>query len=669
MTAKPTLTINGREVPIEGERNLLEVIRKANIEIPTFCYHSELSVYGACRLCIVDIEGRGIQTSCSTAPQAGMVVRTHTHELREMRRITIELLLANHHQNCFTCAKNTACKLQELAKRLGVDDIRFKKAERNEPIDDSSPSLIRDPNKCVLCGDCVRMCAEVQDIGAIDFAYRGSKACVMPAFEKGLGAVECVNCGQCASVCPTGALLPASEMDEVWKALDDPTKTVVAQVAPAVRVGLGEAFGQADGSITTGQIVAGLKAMGFDKVFDTSFTADLTVIEEATEFLNRKMAGEKLPQFTSCCPGWVKFAEQYYPDLLTNLSSCKSPQQMFGSLARKLLPEMLGVKNEDLVIVSIMPCTAKKFEAKRPEFYKDELADVDHVMTTQELAQMIQHVGIRFDKLEPASLDMPLGFKTGAGVIFGNSGGVSEAVLRYAVEKLSGTMLDSVEFQEVRGEGGLREATFHVNGVEVKLAVVHSLKNARAVCEQIRRGECKYDLIEVMACPGGCIGGAGQPIPRDGQTNRQRTKALYEVDKMLQLHKSQENHFVQELYKNHLGEPNSEAAHHLLHTDYQSRRRMEDVELCLGHCPEAKLGVSVCVGTSCYVKGSQKLLNELTRHIEQQGLDSVINVSATFCTESCDQGPTVRIGDQTIHQCTLEKALQVLKDETANLNV
>lgn len=569
--ASQTLNIDGLDVPINGERNLLELIRKADIELPTFCYHSDLSVYGACRLCIVDIEGRGIQGACSTPPEPGLKVRTQTQEIREIRKIAIELLLANHDQQCPTCLKSTACQLKSVARRLGVDRVRFKRVHEPHPIDTSSVSLLRDPNKCILCGDCVRFCAEVQSVGAIDFAFRGHDAAVLPAFGNGLGEGECINCGQCAAVCTTGALTPRPEIEVVWQALHDPTKFVVAQVAPAVRVAIGEEFGLPPGSATSGQMVAALKRLGFERVYDTSFSADLTVIEEANEFLKRKAKGERLPQFTSCCPGWVKFAEQYFPDLLPHLSSCKSPQQMLGALCKEVLPGELGRPVRDIVVVSIMPCTAKKFEAKRPEFSRDGSPDVDHVLTTQELARMIAERGIRYEKLRPESYDMPMGFKTGAGVIFGNSGGVSEAVLRYAAEKVSGEKLRSPDFHAVRGEDGLRLATIELEGVTLKLAVVHGLKNARTLAEKVRKGKTDLDLIEVMACPGGCVGGAGQPIARDPETRRQRTRGVYDVDKNLDLHKSQENPFVTEIYAGHLGDVGGKRAHQLLHTCYVPR--------------------------------------------------------------------------------------------------
>lgn len=658
------VTIDGKEIPIEGERNLLEVARKAGIDIPTFCYHSDLSVYGACRLCLVELEGRGIVTSCSTAPAPGMKVKTNTEEIREIRKIAVELLLANHDQSCPTCPKSAACQLQNLARRLGIEEIRYKKTHQSMPVDRTSPSLVRDPNKCVLCGDCVRACREIQSVGAIDFVGRGAHSAVLPAFGKDLNQVECVYCGLCASVCPTGALTPRSEVDDVWKDLDNPKKVVVAQIAPAVRVALGEQFGLEPGTITTGQIAAALKAMGFDQVYDTSFAADLTVIEEATEFIERKKNGEKLPQFTSCCPSWVKFTEQYYPDLLPNLSSCKSPQQMFGSLAKEMLPAKLNVALEDLVIVSIMPCTAKKFEARRPEFKHGEVRDVDHVITTQELARMIEESGLRFDKLEPESLDMPFGFKTGAGVIFGTTGGVTEAVLRFAAEKLSGTQLGSVEFKAVRGEEGIREATINVDNIELKLAIVHGLANARKIAEKVRAGECDYDLIEVMTCPGGCIGGAGQPVNRDPEAKKLRTRGLYDSDKMLEFHKSQENHMVAECYDKCLGKVGGKKAHQLLHTGYNSRKRIKDSDLTLlNGTNKEKLAVNVCVGTSCMVKGSQQLLHDLIDVIESKGMQSAVDVKATFCFEACDRGPTVSIGKTVIHKCTLDKAVKALEKE------
>ncbi len=668
MNDNQTMTIDGRAVPIDGERNLLEIIRKSGIDIPTFCYHSELSVYGACRLCLVDVEGRGVVASCSQPPEAGLVVRTSTEEIREMRRMTIELLLADHDKSCPTCPKSAACRLQDLARRLGVDKVRFGTTRAPQAVDASSPSLVRDPNKCVLCGDCVRVCAEIQGIGAIDFAHRGAQATVLPAFGKDLNAVECVYCGQCARVCPTGALTPKPDIDPVWNALHNPQKKVVAQIAPAVRVAIGEAFGMAPGAVTTGQIATALKRMGFDRVFDTSFTADLTVIEEANEFLQRKEKGERLPQFTSCCPGWVKYAEQYYPSLLPNLSSCRSPQQMFGSLAKATLPRTLGVAREDLVVVSIMPCTAKKAEAAMSKFRTDNTPDVDFVLTTQELARMIEEAGLDFARLEPSSLDLPFGFKTGAGVIFGNTGGVTEAVLRYAARTLTQQELENVEFHDVRGEEGLREATISVGGTTLKLAIVHGLAHAQRVADRIAQGQCDYDLVEVMACPGGCVGGAGQPIPRHEADRRLRAQGLYNADRMLELHSAEANPYVTECYNECLGKVGSEKAHALLHTHYRNRRRIKDTTISLvsGKNLE-KLTVSVCLGTSCHVRGAGNLLQQLVQYVEENGLQNYVDVKATFCYERCDRGPTVRIENTVIEKCTLEKACEALDREVESL--
>ncbi len=428
-TAEKTITVNGKVLPICGERNLLELIRKAGIDIPTFCYHSELSIYGACRLCLVEVEKRGIMASCSTAPEPGMVVRTDTKMLRKMRKINIELLLANHKRECPTCSRSSNCTLQEVARKLGVSEVRYKQTTKDAPLDTSSPSLTRDPNKCVLCGDCVRVCSEVQSVGALDFAFRGSKARVVPAFNQDLAKVECVNCGQCAAVCPTGAIIPHQDRDSVWEQIYDPDKTVVVQIAPAVRVAIGERFGFATGENVARKLVTALRMMGFDYVYDTCFAADMTIFEEATEFLYKLQSGAKLPLFTSCCPGWVKFCETYYPEFLPQVSTTRSPQAIFGAVARKPLPEQLKDDPRNLVVVSIMPCTAKKFEAKLPKFSQNGRPDVDYVLTTSELAQMIESMGIDLHKLEPDTFDMPLGFSTGGAVIFGTTGGVMEAAL------------------------------------------------------------------------------------------------------------------------------------------------------------------------------------------------------------------------------------------------
>ncbi len=671
MDQNKTVLINGRETRLEGEKNLLEVVRKAKIELPTFCYHSELSVYGACRLCMVDVEGRGLQPACSTPPEEGMKLKTNTEEIRELRKTIVELLLANEGHDCTTCAKSGKCQLQELAKKVGVKEIRFKKMPNPRQKDESTPSLVRDPDKCVLCGDCVRMCSEVQGIGAIDFANRGSKSAVVPCFNKELGSVECVYCGQCAKVCPTGAITPRFETVKVWKEIENTGKTVVAQLAPAVRVALGEQFGLEPGTTSTGRIIAAMKIIGFDMVYDTSFAADLTVIEEGNEFIERKAAGKNLPLFTSCCPGWVKFAEQYFPDLTDNLSTCKSPQQMFGSLLKELLPAKSGLKRENISVVSIMPCTAKKYEAKRDEFKTDGVPDVDYVLTTQELAAMIEEAGIRFNELEPASFDMPFGFKTGAGVIFGNSGGVSEAVLRYAAEKLGGTKGEYREFRQVRGAEGLKEAEVVINNTRIKMAVVSGLKNARELAQKVKDKKADYDIVEVMACPGGCVGGAGQPVCTGSAARKKRTEGIYENDRMQQLHRSQENPYVKELYETVFnGGEGADKAHSLLHTHYRNQRRIvkESFDISRAGTDKPEIEVNVCFGTGCYLKGAQKVMREILEHLQENQAAGRVAVKASFCFEKCGRGPVVQIGNKEFTACTGEAAAaeidRILKIQT-----
>ena len=676
METKGTINIDGMNIPIENERNILEVIRKADIELPTFCYHSHLSIYGACRLCVCDIEGMGIQATCTIAPRDGMVVRTNTNEVRKIRKMNLELLLANHDISCPSCARSNNCKLQDLTRRLGIDKVRFKKSNPTIPVDNLSRSIIHDANKCILCGDCVRVCKEIQSVGAIEFVNRGSKAQVAPAFCKSLKDVECVYCGQCVSVCPVGALIPKPETEEVWDAINDPNKVVIAQVAPAVRVALGEGFGMEPGSVSTGQMVAALKRMGFDHVYDTSFTADLTIFEEATEFIERKLKGEKLPQFTSCCPSWVKFAEQYYPELLPNLSTCKSPQQMFGSVAREILPKLLNIKPEQLVIVSVMPCTAKKFEAKREEFTVDGVPDVDHVLTTEGLGRMIHETGLQFTNLAPESFDLPLGFKTGAGVIFGVTGGVSEAVLRFAYEKLTGETLLDTDFKVVRGMDGIRRVDLEIGAVKLKLAVAHGLANARNLCKEVIAGDSDLDIIEVMSCPGGCIAGGGQPVSFADDFREKRTQALFGIDKQLQLHKSQENPYVKELYQMTLGEIGGHKAHELLHTHYHGRKRITHQEITIRNTEHPKIEVSVCVGTNCFMKGSQELLKNLMAYVTEnklqdivgfEGQEEMVDVKATFCFERCDRGPVVKVNDMIIEHATFDKVKTEIDKEVERI--
>lgn len=652
------IEVDGKRVELGNEKNLLEVIRKAGVDLPTFCYHSELSVYGACRMCLVELENGQIVASCSTPPQAGMRVKTMTPRVQHVRKMALELLLANHDRECTTCEKSGDCKLQELAQRFGIKHVRFGHRDQVSPIDDSSFAVVRDPNKCILCGDCVRMCAEVQSVGVLDFAYRGSKMLVSPAFGKRLADVDCVNCGQCAAVCPTGALVVKSQTQEAWNLLHDTDSVVIAQIAPAVRVALGEEFGLPAGEITLGKIVTALRRLGFAKVFDTSFTADLTVMEECSEFLERLKTGERLPLFTSCCPAWVKYAEQYYPDLLDNLSSCRSPQQMFGSLAKRFYAKELGISPDRMKVISIMPCTAKKFEAARPEFTVDGVPDVDLVLTTQELAQMIREAGLVFAELEDDSLDMPFGFTSGAGVIFGVTGGVAEAVLRSAYELVTKDELGPVNFEEVRGLSGLKAATVDVAGTEIRIAVVNGLSQARQVIAEMKSGRTQYDLIEVMACPTGCIGGGGQPVDRTGNAKQNRAKGLYRADKGQQLRRSTDNPLIQKVYEKWLDHPNSYVAHEALHTKYNARRRIasKGIEFTQPKQSDEKLQVAVCVGTCCYTRGSYEVLQDLARRIDEAGLSAEVNLRATFCFENCQSPANVQIGQRLVSNVTPKKS-------------
>lgn len=567
----PAVIVNGVPVPLEGEKNLLEVVRKAGIDLPTLCYHEDLSVYGGCRQCVVETERGQIVAACSTPPQDGLRIRTHSPRLRKIRRMALELTLANHDRSCTTCGKSGNCALQDLARSYGLDNVRFPQRSADRQRDLSALGLTYDPGKCILCGACVRVCQEVQGVGAIDLAHRGAQMSVSTAFEQDLGLTECVQCGQCAAICPTGALLVKSDLDKAWTALHDPGKYVVVQIAPAVRVAIGEAFGMEPGELSMGRLVRALRLLGADRVFDTVFAADLTVMEETAEFLSRLEAGENLPLFTSCCPGWVKFVEHNYPELLPHLSSCKSPQQMFGAVIKGFEASRLGMGRDEICVISIMPCTAKKFEAARPEFATEGVPDVDIVLTTQEIAEMIRESGIRFQDLDEDDTDTPYGVATGAGTVFGATGGVAEAVLRAAHWVATGENLDTVDFTAVRGLEGVRTITVDVKGREVRVGVTHTLSQARRLIEAIKAGEAAYDIVEVMACPGGCVGGGGQPYAQRAAERYSRARGLYLSDRRAPLRRSQENPAVAALYRDWLGEPNSELAHRYLHTTYTVR--------------------------------------------------------------------------------------------------
>lgn len=560
------MTIDGRTVEFTDEPNVLSVIRKAGIDIPTLCYHSELSVYGACRLCTVENERGKTFASCSEPPRDGMIVYTNTPRLMKYRKLILELLLAAHCRDCTTCIKSGECQLQALAHRMGVETIRFENTKEQHPLDFSSPSIVRDPNKCILCGDCVRMCDNVQSVNAIDFAYRGTRALVTPAFNKKIAETDCVNCGQCRVVCPTGAISIHTNTDTVWDLLADKNTKVVAQIAPAVRVAVGDRFGLPKGENVMGKLVNVLHRLGFDEVYDTSYGADLTVIEESEELLNRLEAGENLPLFTSCCPAWVKFCEERYPELAKNLSTCRSPQQMFGAVVREYYkdPEKSGGKR--IVSVSIMPCTAKKEEILRPESTTNGKQDIDYVLTTTELIGMIRKSGIRFEDLEIEATDMPFGIGSGAGVIFGVTGGVTEAVLRRLREGHNRADMEKIKFSGVRGEDGLKEVAFDYNGRTIRAAVVNGLGNANSLMKRIQKGDVQYDFVEVMACRRGCIMGGGQPVPVDPESRIARSKGIYNTDINTQIKKSNENPLVQSLYDGLL----KGKTHELLHRNFEA---------------------------------------------------------------------------------------------------
>lgn len=572
---KKTLFIDGREVEYSDERNILEVIRKQGLNVPTFCYRPDLSISGACRMCVVEIEGRGIQSSCTMPPEPGLKIQLNTERVRRVRKTVLELLLADHDRECTTCDRSGTCTLQALSEEYGLREIRYAKKDPKDylPIDNSNPSIVRDPNKCILCGACVRACKEHQGHAVLGFANRGSKSVVAPMAGRELKDVDCVFCGQCSNVCPTGALTIKSEVDRLWGHINDPEKKVVVQIAPAVRVGLGEAFGMQPGENTIGKIVAALKKIGVDMVFDTNFTADLTIMEEATEFIDRVKNGGVLPLFTSCCPAWVRYLELTHPDMLDHLSTCRSPQGMFGPVIKHVLPQHKeGYTKENIVSVSIMPCTAKKAESLRSELAHEGIADVDFVLTTQELARLIKSAGIDFSKLEDELPDSPYGEYSGAGVIFGASGGVAEAAARTAYEVITGKTLENPDMKEFRGLQKHKEISLDLNGLNVKVRVVNTLAEAEKSLQEIKEGKADFQLLEVMACPGGCINGGGQPMScNDSSIKLRRAEGLYKNDSELPIRKSHENPDVKKLYEEYLGAPNSHKAHELLHTHYKNR--------------------------------------------------------------------------------------------------
>jgi iron-only hydrogenase group A len=569
------IEVNGRQVSAEKGEMLLDALRRGGVSVPTLCHIDGMTPTGACRMCVVEIEGqRGLVPSCAFPVGEGMKVRTHSPRAVQARKTIVELLLANHPDECLYCTRNGNCQLQKLAEELGIRQRRFAGDRTRYTLDMSSPSIVRDPAKCILCGKCVRVCEEVQGVAAIDFIGRGSRAKIGTAFDEGLNVSSCVNCGQCIAICPTGALAEQSQVKEVLDALHDPDKFVVVQHAPAVSVTLGEEFGVPPGSDVRGAMTAAVRRLGFDRVFDTGFAADLTIMEEASELVHRVRNGGRLPLMSSCSPGWIKFVETFYPDLIENLSTCKSPQQMMGAVIKRFYAQREGIDPAKIYSVSIMPCTAKKFEAGRPEMAHDGLADIDAVLTTRELAKIIRMNGLNLCDMPAEQADTPFGERTAAGKLFGTTGGVMEAALRTAHWLIAGREMASLDVQPVRGLDGVKEARVQIDGLEIGVAVAHGLGNAAKLMDQIRRGRQDLHFIEVMTCPGGCIGGGGQPLATDREAVRARMQALYAIDARETVRASHHNEAVKRLYAEFLGAPLGRTSHGLLHTHYAKREAL-----------------------------------------------------------------------------------------------
>ena len=575
------LIIDGKEIKVKKGTTILEAARNNGIEIPTLCFLKDINEVGDCRMCIVEVEGRkGFATSCIQTVEESMVVKTHSPEVLEARKTILDLILSNHHKDCLTCSRSGNCELQALCIQFNIQKIEYSGEMTEHKIDDKSPAIVRDFNKCILCRRCVATCKKVQEIGAIDCINRGFDSCISTTYDHSLNDVDCTFCGQCIESCPTGALKEKEYIDDVWQKLKDEESYVVVQTAPAVRVALGEEFGLPIGTNVKGKMVTALKSMGFDKVFDTNTAADITIMEEANEFLERLNTNGTLPMITSCSPGWIRFAEKNYPDLLEHLSTCKSPHQMFGALIKSYFAKKEGIDPKKIVTISVMPCIAKKYEASREEMEVDKLRDVDYVITTRELARMIRQANINFTKLEDSDFDDPMGEASGAGAIFGTTGGVMEAALRTAADVLEKKNLKEIEYKVVRGQKGIKEATLTLGGNEVKIAVASGLSNARKIMEQIKQGKCEYQFIEIMACPGGCIMGGGQPIKSSKirasvDVRKKRADALYTIDEKSTIRKSHENPTVKQIYKEFLEKQGSEIAHKYLHTHYTKKEKYE----------------------------------------------------------------------------------------------
>ena len=573
------LTIDGLNVSVPDGTTILEAARTAGIDIPTLCFLKDINEAGDCRMCIVEVEGRkGFATSCIQKVEEGMVVKTNSKDVSEAREVVLDLILSNHHKDCLTCVRNGNCELQKLAQRYNKQDILFEGELCEYEIDCGSPSIVRDFNKCVLCRRCVATCKKVQKIGAIDVANRGFNSCVSTVDNLSLNDVNCTNCGQCIMSCPTGALREKDNTKDVWDLIKDEEKYVVVQTAPAVRAALGEEFGLSIGTNVTGKMVTALRRLGFDKVFDTNTGADFTIMEEANELIGRLSNGGTLPMITSCSPGWVKYIEMNYPEQLAHVSSCKSPHQMFGALIKSYYAEKIGVAPEKIRVVSVMPCIAKKFEANREQMNVNGIRDVDYVITTRELARMIKQAGLDFVNLEDSNFDDPMGEATGAAAIFGTTGGVMEAALRTAYEKITGEPLKDVNLEAVRGEEGIKRATVKIGDKEVKAVVAHGLGNAQIVMDEIKNGTADYQFVEIMACPGGCIMGGGQPIRSSKERatidiRKLRADCLYSIDEKSTIRKSHENPVVLKIYEDYLGKVGGHKAHELLHTSYVEREK------------------------------------------------------------------------------------------------
>ncbi len=569
------LKINGIDVEAKEGSTVLDAAKEYGFDIPTLCYYPDLRINSDCRVCSVEVAGSNhLMTACSTPVKEGMEVKTNTSKVYNARKTITELILANHDTNCTTCARNLNCELQDLANTLGIEENRFEKVLEMDAVDDHNPSIYRNPNRCIKCGRCIEVCKDVEGTYVLENQGRSNEVKVAPKYGKYLSEEDCTFCGQCASVCPVAAITEKDDTQRVFDAINNPNKHVIVQVAPAIRVAIGEEFGHKSGGQWTGQLITALKRLGFDRVFDTDFTADLTIIEEGHELLERVKTGGTLPMMTSCCPGWINYAEQQHPDMLEHLSTCKSPQQMFGALAKTYYAQSSGIDPSDMYVVSIMPCTAKKYEAGREEMQSNEgMQDVDAVLTTRELAKMIRSQGINFNNLKDGEFDTPFGITTGAAAIFGATGGVMEAALRTVSEVVNEKPLEKIEFEDVRGFDGIKEATVELGGNPVKVAVAHTLKHAETLISEVKAGKSDYAFIEVMTCPGGCIGGGGQPYGTTNKKRIERIESTYRVDDSMPVRKSHENPTIQKLYDDFLEKPLGKKSHNLLHTHYHPRHK------------------------------------------------------------------------------------------------